>query len=221
MLRTLHAEILDTLPAENSDAIASRRDLVLINRLMGNRRWMGRALHVHATDDKRVLELGAGAGDFGRWWQEQQRRRLAESREVCGLDLAPRPACWPESWLWAQQDLLSFVGYGGFDVVIANLTLHHFAADALARLGQKLRSGPRVVLASEPTRRRLHLWQVHLLRLFGINHVTRHDAPVSVRAGFRGFELPEALGLSGPDWKTTVNETWLGAYRMTAVRNAP
>lgn len=217
MLRTLQAEILDALPTDDADAIASRRDLVLINHLMGNQRWMRRALHQFAIGHDSVLELGAGAGDFAGWLGPQQH----VPPTICGLDLAPRPTGWPSGWNWIQQDLLSFAGYAEFEVVIANLTLHHFDADALAILGEKLRSGPRVILACEPARKRFHLWQARLLWILGVNHVTRHDAPVSVCAGFRGNELPQLLGLAGPDWRTTVAETWRGAYRMIAVRNSP
>lgn len=218
MQRTLHAELLDTLPADSVHAIASRRDLVLINCLMGNQRWMRRALQAHATSGRRVLELGAGAGDFATGLQAQY-RRTAVPWTICGLDLAPRPSNWPAGWGWAQEDLLSFAAYQDFDVVIANLTLHHFDTGELNTLGGKLRSGPRIILACEPARKWLHLWQARFLRVFGVNHVTRHDAAVSVRAGFRGFELSQALGLSGQDWSIAVDETWLGAYRMIAVRD--
>lgn len=216
MLRTLHAEILDTLPADSGDAIASRRDLILINRMMRNQRWMDQALHTHAGRSDRVLELGAGAGDFGCWLRAN---RDGPCPKMCGLDLAPRPLGWPDEWSWEQYDLVSFPGYSNFDVVIANLTLHHFDADALATLGQQLRSGPRIVLACEPARKLLHLWQSQLLRFCGVNYVTRHDAPVSVRAGFRQFELPQLLGLSAPKWRASVAETWRGAYRMIAVKD--
>jgi len=220
MQRTIRAELLDTLPPHSTEAIESRRDLEFINRLMGNQRWMGRSLRAHTTTEDRAIELGAGAGEFARWLRTRRRKPFLPPT-ICGLDIAPRPKRWPDGWNWIQRDLVSFDNYCDFNVVIANLTLHHFDAEVLATLGEKLRSGPRVILACEPARKQSHLWQARLLWICGVNHVTRHDAPVSVCAGFRGFELPKLLGLSGPDWNISVGETWRGAYRMIAVRNTP
>ena len=54
--------------------------------------------------------------------------------------------------------------------------------------------------------------------LFGANHVTQHDAHVSIAAGFVGDELPRALGLEHRAWKFHCEATWLGGYRMIASR---
>jgi hypothetical protein len=54
--------------------------------------------------------------------------------------------------------------------------------------------------------------------LFRANHVTRHDAHVSIAAGFRADELPRILGLEPSDWDCRCTTTVLGAYRLVAVR---
>jgi hypothetical protein len=54
--------------------------------------------------------------------------------------------------------------------------------------------------------------------VLGANHVTRHDGPVSIAAGFVGEELPAALGLAPDQWVWSCRTSWLGAYRMIAVR---
>jgi hypothetical protein len=41
---------------------------------------------------------------------------------------------------------------------------------------------------------------------------------VSIAAGFRGEELPAALGLTTAEWNVRCTTTLLGAYRMIAVR---
>ena len=43
--REVEPEILDGLPAGHPDAIRSRRDLRLVNALMGNQRWILKQLH--------------------------------------------------------------------------------------------------------------------------------------------------------------------------------
>jgi hypothetical protein len=54
--------------------------------------------------------------------------------------------------------------------------------------------------------------------LLGGSHVTRHDARVSIAAGFLGDELPAALGLDPRNWHWRCTTTALGAYRMIALR---
>jgi hypothetical protein len=101
-------------------------------------------------------------------------------------------------------------------VLVANLFLHHFADDALARLGRLF--GPfEVLVFSEPRRSRAaRALSLPLLPL--INGVTRHDMRVSIRAGFAGGELPRLLGLDAGTWKVFESCTWRGAQRMVALR---
>jgi hypothetical protein len=54
--------------------------------------------------------------------------------------------------------------------------------------------------------------------LIGANHVTLHDAHVSIAAGFRGTELPRALGLDNKIWTWRHTTTIRGAYRLIAQR---
>src|SRR6476646_4054902 len=58
--RRLEAEWLDTLPATDARAARSRRDLVRVNTLMGNRRIVVDALR--SVPPRTVADLGAGDG---------------------------------------------------------------------------------------------------------------------------------------------------------------
>jgi hypothetical protein len=86
------------------------------------------------------------------------------------------------------------------DVMVANLLLHHFPEAQLAGLLREAAKQARVFIAVEPRRSEPSLLFSHLLWLIGCNQVTRHDAPVSVRAGFAGNELSR-LWPAGEDWK--------------------
>jgi hypothetical protein len=216
MKRLVQPEILDSLPQDHPDAIANRRDLRLINGIMGNYRWFARTLPPRLRRGDRVLEIGAGTGDLGLALSRACRGRIAH---YCGLDFWSRPDHWPADWDWVQQDLLEFKDYGDYNVIVANLILHQFEAADLRRLGQRLtQSNTRLILASEPARRRLHQWQLKLLRPFGLNPVSRHDGHVSVAGGFRGQELPALLGLSPPDWRIHSRTGFLGSNRTVAQR---
>jgi hypothetical protein len=211
MQRRVEPEILDQLPAGDPAATRSRRELRLINALMGNHRWLARQVRRFREPAWRVLELGAGDGALGC--------RLAAGGDggwLCGIDLAPRPEAWPASGDWRQADVLA-MPLPVAEIVVANLFLHHFAAPQLAHLGANLPGECRVLICSEPARRRVHLVQAALLAAVArFGHVTRHDMPVSIRAGFIGAELARSLRIG--DWRIAVSTSWLGAYRLVAQR---
>jgi hypothetical protein len=76
-----------------------------------------------------------------------------------------------------------------FDAILCNLFLHHFAPDPLRAVFRSVARLARVMIAVEPRRSlRAHFF-TRWLWLIGCNDVTRHDAAVSVRAGFSGREL--------------------------------
>ncbi|MEO6246399.1 MAG: hypothetical protein ABIQ12_13275 [Opitutaceae bacterium] len=213
MQRTLQPEWLDSLPPDHPDALHNRRDLRLTNTLLGNHRWLGRTVPRLIRPGELALELGAGTGELGRLLHRH-------SLKLDGLDRWPRPADWPAARRWHEADLLTFEGYASYAVVVGNLIFHQFSDEELAGLGKKLREHARVVVACEPQRRRIsQLLYRTLGPLFGANRVSLHDAHVSIAAGFRGNELPRALGLAAPDWKIRCSSTLLGLNRMIAVRN--
>ncbi len=213
MQRRVQPEILDTLPACDPAAMRSRRELRLINAIMGNHRWLAREVRHCIRPGWRVLELGAGGGAFG---SRLLAAGVCEAQQITGLDLAPRPAGWPCESVWMQGDVLASA-WPEAEIVVANLFLHHFDPASLAQLGARLSAKCRVVLASEPARRRRHLVQGALLSVLALlSRVTRHDMRISIRAGFLSNELPHALGLDG--WKCKTDTTLLGAYRLCAQR---
>jgi hypothetical protein len=210
--RNLEPEILDSLPPYHPDALHNRRDLRLTNHIAGNFRWFARTLPHFVGPRKRVLELGAGTGELAA--------RLEKSGYgISGLDLWPRPDRWPADRAWHQADLREFDGFAPYAAVIGNLIFHQFSVEDLGRLGEKLRGHARVILACEPERRRLSQILFRTLGpLLGANYVSLHDARVSIAAGFRGAELPSALGLDAADWNVRCTRSVLGSYRMVAVR---
>ena len=201
-------EILDSLPHDDPEARRSRRDLRMINALMGSYRWIARALAEHSPSS--AVELGAGDGELGV--------RLANGgTPLAGLDFAPRPECWPEAWEWCQGDLFETLSARSEPAVVANLILHHFDDTGLRELGALL-AGRDLLLFSEPARAWPHRLQAYALYALGINRVTRHDIHVSIRAGFRRGELPALLGLDLGQWSIHEHHTALGALRLVARR---
>jgi hypothetical protein len=188
----------------------------MVNRMMGNFRWLVRQL-AEVPGNGLILEIGAGDGMFA---QQACRRTPSLAPRYHAIDRAPRPAGWPVEAVWHQADVWSGSAAEPLSqatVLVANLVLHHFSDEELHRLGELL-PACHTILACEPCRRERHVWQGRLL--FPILHpVTRHDMTVSIRAGFRGEELSGAIGLDPGQWRSDASETWLGAYRFVAVRN--
>jgi hypothetical protein len=199
--RVLEPEWLDELPADDRRARRSRADLRRINFLMGNARLLARVLgaHLPAAGALRIADLGAGDGSV----MLRVARRLGRPGvEVTLVDRAP--AFTPSTIEGlskiqcrariAAEDVFDFLSRPGprFDAIVANLFLHHFEGRQLDRLLALAAAKAPLLIACEPRRSGFALQASRLLWLLGCNDVTRHDAVVSVRAGFRGDELSTA-----------------------------
>jgi 2-polyprenyl-3-methyl-5-hydroxy-6-metoxy-1,4-benzoquinol methylase len=207
MRRRVEPEILDGLPADDPEAVRSRRDLRRINVLMGNLAWMQRAMRMLPEGCAgRLVEIGAGEGEL-------LERVRNDFESVRGVDLAPRPAGLSAEIGWIQGDVFEYLGEG--DVLAANLFLHHFEDERLRELGERMQEF-KALCFSEPRRSRRAILEGYALVPF-VNRVTRHDMMVSVRAGFVRGELRELLGL-GAGWEVREEVSLLGACRLLAWR---
>jgi len=205
--RVVEPEWLDELPTEDPRAARSRRDLVRINALMGNARMVAAALTC-AGPIASIAEIGAGDGSFMR---AVAARLDAAPRDIHLVDRQPRPgiiAMDVFDWLASAPKV---------DAIVANLFLHHFENPALARMLALAASRTRLFIACEPRRSRLALSGASLLGLIGCNDVSRHDAVVSVRAGFAGDEIT-TLWPQGNGW--TCEETRRGLFSHLFVARA-
>lgn len=196
--RRLETELLDILPADDPDAVHSRRDLKLLNAVMLHPALMARRMRRYAiVAPKRIVELGAGDGSL----MLRLARRLAPHWPGVSTVLvdqqnivAPetREAIAKLGWRQQQitQDVFDYLARAEpADIIIANLFLHHFKPPQLAEIFARSAALAPLFIALEPRRSRLPLIGSRLIFLLGCNHVSRHDAAASVRAGFRDREL--------------------------------
>lgn len=199
--RRIEPEWLDEFAAEDARAMRSRRDLRRVNAMMGNAVIVARELgRSHRGGPPRLIaEIGAGDGTFMLRLAEKASTRwkdvnvvLLDRRNIVGAETlhgfvrlgwrAKSVTADVFEWLAQPADQV-------FDVIIANLFLHHFDAARLTILLSLLAPRTRMFIACEPRRSGLSLIGSRLLGLIGCNDVSRHDAVVSVRAGFDGKEL--------------------------------
>jgi hypothetical protein len=199
--RRVEPEWLDELPADNARAIHSRRDLKRLNALMLQTAIMSRLLAKYRgnTPPRRIVELGAGDGTF----MLSVARRMAVRWPGIALILvdrqnivtdatrrALRALHWNTEIVSADVfDFLEREPTGEADIVTANLFLHHFSPGELGRLLTGAARLAPLFVACEPRRTSPSLIASRLLLAIGCNDVTRHDAVVSVRAGFCDSEL--------------------------------
>ncbi|HEX6999308.1 MAG TPA: hypothetical protein VF322_14295 [Gammaproteobacteria bacterium] len=104
-------------------------------------------------------------------------------------------------------------------VMFANLFVHHFAGEGLARLLAGAAGRAQAFVCVEPRRSGVALAGSRLLGLIGANDVTRHDGVASVRAGFRDGELGAAWSeAAGADWAVTERPAGLFSHLFMARR---
>jgi SAM-dependent methyltransferase len=200
MERSVKPELLDALPPADPRAVRSRKDLERVNAWMGHCGIIARALRstCPGRTARRVIELGAGDGRFllrvaqrlSSGWHGTSAvlldRLKVVSPETCRGFAA---LGWRAEFVQAEALVwLTQPSAPACDVMLANLFLHHFHEAQLVELLHGVARQARVFIAAEPRRSPR-------------NRVTRHDAPVSVRAGFTGSELSR-LWPAGQGWTT-------------------
>lgn len=227
MKRVVEPELLDELPQGDPRALHSRRDLCRINFFMGNVGIIERMLRKHFPNEspKKIVELGAGDGTFllrlaerfSNQWKNLEvvlvdRQNLVSSKtkekfqhlgwrvEIISSDVF--------NWLATCEPA---------DCMMANLFLHHFEDEKLSALLRLAANKTNVFLTCEPRRSSKGILGTKLLGLIGCNDVTRHDAAVSVRAGFCAREISKHWPLN-EKWRIEEGNNNLFSHKFVAAR---
>jgi hypothetical protein len=245
MKRIVEPEWLDDLPPDDPRAAGSRRDLRRLNTWMRNHAIMARALQTAANGQtpKRIVELGAGDGDF---LLRVAQLVTGNGAPASGTAASGNAIAWNEvnvtlldrQKVVTPQTLAAFASLGWraevvvadiFDwlqtpapaeIVIANEVLHHFDDVHLAGLFRVIAGRARLFIAIEPRRAPWPLFCSRLLWAINCNSVTRHDATVSVRAGFVGEEL-SALWPDKQNWQLTEQPAGPFSHLFIAQKTGP
>jgi hypothetical protein len=210
--RRVAAELLDELPPDDARARRSRRDLRVVNWIMRHSALLARALDtVIAAAPPRLVELGAGDGTL---LLDLARRRAPRWPKAVVTLLDAQPSVTPATLAalralgWtvevAAAEAIEWLEHPPQHrnvIVLANLFVHHFEGERLARLLAGVAARAQAFVCCEPRRARFALLGSHMLWAIGCNDVTRHDAVVSVHAGFRDREL-------SAEWRRAVGAPW-------------
>jgi hypothetical protein len=229
--RRVEREMLDSLAAEDPRSQRSRQDLRRIQRAMATLPIVQHALDRGTSGfvPRTLLELGAGDGSL---MLRLARRRAARWPDVSVMLLdrvnlvAPqtlegmREVGWTPSVMVADVfEWLAKRDEAWWDVVVANLFVHHFSSCELEKLLVGIAARTNVFLCCEPRRSVLALTGSHMIGLLGAGPVTRHDAVSSVHAGFRAQEL-SSLWPDPQNWTIHEYSAGLFSHLFLAVRKA-
>jgi hypothetical protein len=232
MHRIVEPEWLDELPPNAPQAVGSRRDLRRLNAWMGNVGSVARALTAGngVVRLRRLTELGAGDGHFllklarrlGPDWSGTKALLLDRQPQVTNQTLAGfRALHWqPETVTCDVLEWCNRAEPANSAVLLANLFLHHFNAQFLSVLLQTVETRADYFVALEPRRSKFALVFSNLVGVIGCNAVTRHDAPVSVRAGFNGQELTQ-FWPNQHRWSISERPAWPFGHLFIARRKRP
>lgn len=240
-MRRVQPEILDHLPTEDPRARRSRNDLRRVNAWMGNARWLAMALDpgwVASDRGLTVTDLGTGDGlttlaALIRWRRRspvpspggtsdagRHRLMLVDRHPVVsaatlarfrGLGLRPTVVADDARNALGRPDVV------GGDIVLTNLFLHHLEDGDLPELLSAVAGACRVFVACEPRRSAWGRWGARLLWCIGCNGVTRHDARVSVEAGFLDGEI-SGMWPKGEGWRLEERRAGLFSHLFVAIR---
>lgn len=231
--RVVAPEWLDTLAPDDPRARRSRGDLRRINRLMAAPSLLAKSLDalLASSPGAPLIELGAGDGSLALLLARRLSKRWPQ-RTLGLLDLQPGVSSATlaafEALGWKVQvipaDVLDWLARPPVTaeaearpIVFANLFLHHFEGARLQALLAGIADRAQAFVCLEPRRSATALLGSRLLGAIGCNDVTRHDAVVSVRAGFAAQELsacwPDASG-----WTLRESGAGLFSHRFEAGR---
>ncbi len=206
------------------------RDLARVNRWLGGSALSWSALSPLLQRDRptTLLDVGTGSADVPRYlldWARANHRRLevkatdvrpeivsvarAQSGEAASLEIA-----------LASSDRIDEADRS-WDVVHSSLVLHHLDEPAATRmLIEMARVARTAVIVNDVERSRMWWLGAWLLtRVATGNRYTKHDAPLSVRRGYRVTELramAEAAGL-----RMTARHKSFPGYRYALVFGKP
>ena len=226
MKRTVEPEWLDELPANDPGAVRSRLDLGRVNFFMGNVGIVASKLNrlFPGEGPGKIVELGAGDGTFalqlaiqfsGRW--KNVELVLVDRQNLVRSEIQEKFLRFGWRAKFVSADVFDFLSTSEpADCVFTNLFLHHFEQENLSLLLRLVAEKAKTFVACEPHRSPMGIAGTKLLWLIGCNAVTRHDATISVRAGFREKEISE-LWPNG--WK--IRERGTGFFSHTFVASRP
>lgn len=197
--RSQTPELMDEPTVSMEEMDSTLKEVDSINRYLGGwaaSEWLLRPF-LQTSKVPSILDVGAGSGATARALQSRWRRRGWKSQWTL-VDLHPsvcrvagkEPRAFVSGVVRADARRLPFPDRT-FDVAHASLFLHHFDDQEIAQvLREMIRVSRYGLVINDLERHGVALAAIRWITgMFSRNRCVRHDAPVSVRRGFRKAEI--------------------------------
>jgi len=208
--RIYEEELLDAGEGADDDVARSLSDLRRINRFLGGRKVVLRAISSCLDDSSlervSLLDVGTGSADLPMAVAEGCRARGLEAF-VAAVDISERNlrisrtklGVSPEVHLVRADSLRLPFAARSFDFVTASLFLHHFRDDDVVRLlADFSRIARRAVIVNDLVRNLVPYYFTRIAGpLLAASFLTRNDGPVSVLRGFTAGEMNDLARRAG------------------------
>lgn len=195
---------MDDLSVGGDDLVGALRQLRVINRLLGaagptvegvEALWRAAGRPAALS----IVDVGAGSGDLNRpllAWAERRRVELG----ITLVDIQPETCNEAAAYFAAEPRVRVWCGdvfdleADSADIVTAALFTHHVPAAQLPALYRAMLRAARLGIVVNDLHRHVVAWAfiAAATQILSRNRMIRHDAPLSVRRGFRAGDL-EAL----------------------------
>jgi ubiquinone/menaquinone biosynthesis C-methylase UbiE len=208
--RIYEEEMLDAGEGTDDDVARSLSDLRRINRFLGGRKVVLRAIStcLDGANAKTVslLDVGTGSADIPIAVAEHCRLRGLETF-VAAIDISERNLRISKTRLGVSSEVhlvqadslkLPFAARS-FDFVTASLFLHHFRdEDVVKLLADFGRIAKRAVIVNDLVRNLVPYYFARVaFPIMAASFLTRNDGPVSVLRGFTAEEMNELARRAG------------------------
>jgi len=208
--RIYEEELLDAGEGTDDDVARSLSDLRRVNRFLGGKRVVLRAIS-SCLDDTSVerislLDVGTGSADLPMAVASSCKARGLETF-IAAVDISERNLRISRERLGVSSEVhlvradslrLPFAARS-FDFVTASLFLHHFRDDDVVRLLADFgRVARRAVIVNDLVRNLVPYYFTRIaFPLLGTSFLTQNDGPVSVLRGFTPQEMNDLARRAG------------------------
>jgi len=208
--RIYEEELLDAGEGTDDDVARSLSDLRRVNRFLGGRKVLLRALSSclqdTSLDQVSLLDVGTGSADIPMAVAESCKARGLETF-IAAVDISERNLRISRERLGVSSEVhlvradslrLPFAARS-FDFVTASLFLHHFRDDDVVRLLADFgRIARRAVIVNDLVRNRVPYYFTRIAGpILAASFLTRNDGPVSVLRGFTPDEMNDLARRAG------------------------